>query len=188
MSGAARAAAEAWADQLFGTLPGRDAGLRDEDDPTGFAEGLLLLHAVVSADKGSQDRAKFVEVMTRHVDARIREGADYLIYATDYGPDRYVWDEIIRESGVPPGRFPWKSCMWIRPDHVTASFGYQAAPVLLWHAEDWQRPECGSAEYVDDPAERYGYRKTGRVCVAPMYHDGGHDYSEAPALTGGGDS
>lgn len=182
--GAARAAAEAWADKLFGVLPGRDNGTTDAEDPTGMQRALFLLHASAVAGDGSQDREKFVEVMTRIVDARLSDGASSLTYATDYGPD-YEWREIIAESGVSPGRFPWKSCMWIRPDHVTASFGYQAASVLLWHAEDWQRPECGSAEYVDDPAERYGYRQTGRSCVAPIYHDGGHDYREAPARTGG---
>lgn len=165
---AARATAEWWAEQMFTGLPRRNAGL---DDASDGAAMLLMFEQVTAAEEqgGDERRAKFVGVASRFIEASVRDaGRRAVVMSTDYGPGG-EWAEIIGEAGVSTRLFPWKTVSWTYADHVVVSAGYRGQHTLIWAAPGWEWPACGAEEYVDD--ESAHYRKTGRVCDLPRWHD-----------------
>jgi hypothetical protein len=176
---AARATAEAWADQCFGGMPGRDVGYGDS--PTeGMAMMTLLLAASTVPQGSDTQRAKFIDATTEYIAGRLRQqvaqGRDFgVTMGTDYGPD-HEWSDIIKASGIHSGAFPMKSVSWTYADHVCTSFGYGRAPALIWTAPDFVIPDCLAPEY--DAAT---YERTGKACNLMRWHEGQHNnLTDAP--------
>lgn len=97
----------------------------------------------------------------------------------DYHPDRMLADAATA-CGISTSRFPWKTGLWVREKYVTAAGGYQGRTQLVWSAEDWDRPPCGSQQYVKDPRIIYLPWK----CSLPVYHEGDHRYdAESPTCS-----
>jgi hypothetical protein len=176
---AARATAEAWADQCFVRMPGRDVGYGNS--PTeGMAAALLLLYAASVPQGDDTQRAKFIAATTEHIAGQLRkqagQGRDWgVTMGTDYGPGG-EWSGIIKASGVHPGAFPMKSVSWTYADHVCTSFGYGRADTLVWTAPDYEIPDCLASEY-----DEATYKPTGKACSLKRWHDGTHNnLAEAP--------
>lgn len=162
---AAVAIANWWADNS-GTLG--DIGDRSE------GAGFMMALAVVAGAQGQtmlrSKRQDFVDALARRVTAELERRADRpewpVTIGVDYGPDLMLGVSAI-EAGVPTGAFPWKTMTWTYADRVTASLGYQGQTVLVWSADDWERPTCGASKYGPAPA----YVRLPWKCSAPRYHD-----------------
>lgn len=104
----------------------------------------------------------FAQALQRRVEEDLkRPGWTHL--GVDYGPDPML-AEAAEEAGVSMSRFPWKTSMWVHRDYVTVSTGYGAPIRLVWNAQDWKRPACGSNRYDGDFFDE--------VCPKPRYHEG----------------
>lgn len=168
---AAQAAARWWAEAIgaptFDTFgPTRREYLASKTGmPMVFAESLMGALAAknpVSAEQG--------ELFTVALEALIgSDQRDYgLALATDYHPDPMLADAA-KAAGISPSRFPWKTCMWVRSDHVTVSAGYRAPTVLVWHAPDWVHPTCGSRAW-----DKEAQNTRDELCTLLRYHEGDH--------------
>lgn len=131
-----------------------------------WAEQIGAMASVI-ADKHPVDAAsalRFADALER----RIQEALDRSTYGVslhvDYGPWMILADAA-DEAEIHASRFPWKTHMWVWPDHVVATFGYGWQ--LVWSTPGWQRPTCNENRYdVDGPHDE--------VCTRPRYHDGEH--------------
>jgi hypothetical protein len=110
---------------------------------------------------------KFVAALTEAIEARFDRGLEYVTLSVDYGPDMEL-AEAADAAGIHYSRFPFKTCMWLRPDLVTAALGYGAPTRIVWSAPDWVRPPCGSHQYDDE------WNALDPICSKPLYHDGEH--------------
>lgn len=158
----ATAAAEWWAEQV-GAPVFRQVRPEERDESSSATEMLLGFEAArhpVSEQAGR----KFVPALAKRIDDALARGLDWYTLSVDYGPDPEL-AEAAAEAGVSCSRFPIKTNMWIRPDHITASRGYGARAVLVWVSPGWQRPPCGDSRQVD------GY-PVDEICTRPQYHDG----------------
>ena len=171
-SPASVAAAEWWARQV--EVP----TFRNTDGRASPKERLLSdlagVAASLRAETHSLDAAasrEFARLLALGVDALLaaaERSRAAVSLRVDYGPDEDL-AAAADKAGVSLARFPWKTHMLVRRDHVVASLGYRAAWRLVWQAPEWSRPLCGSREH--DPMDE----ATGRVCGLPVYHDGGHN-------------
>jgi len=159
---AARAAALWWAEAIgaptFRTVT--DDYPADEQEVAAFGASLAGAAAArhpVSAEAA----ARFVDALAQIINERSHHYMGGL--HTDYGPDSALAGAA-DEAGVHYTRFPYKTNMWIKDDHVCVSAGYGAQVVLVWQAPGWVRPPCGSQRYEgDDPRDE--------VCGLPKYHE-----------------
>jgi hypothetical protein len=158
----ARAAAEWWAEQIGHPIHKvvDDNATGDERFTGDFA--FMAMQIVSGRHPVGDDAAhKFVEELS----GRQRGGFNNL--GVDYGPDRQL-AESADAAGIHYSRFPFKTHMWIRPDHVTAALGYHGVTRIVWSAPDWVRPACGTHQYDDE------WNALGPVCSKPIYHEDEH--------------
>jgi len=163
---AARAAAEWWAEQIgapvFRAIRGDEPDRQSQD----FGAMTMMLGTILADRHPIREGQgeKFVTILA----AAIAEGLDRNDYGlnlgVDYGPDRML-AEAAEAVGIHTGRFPYKTHMWIKCDHVTAALGYGAKSRLIWSAPDWERPTCGQHEYDAN------FNALDGVCVKPRYHE-----------------
>ena len=160
---AARAAAEWWADAIGAPtfrITDENSG-PDERADAAFGSTMASILAArhpVSDETGR----RFIDAL----EAIVAEGSHYSGAGlhTDYGPDGAL-AAAADAAGVDYSRFPYKTNMWIKGDHVYVSAGYGARSTLIWHAPDWQRPVCETQHYEgDDPRDE--------VCSLQRYHAG----------------
>lgn len=164
---AGRAAAEWWAEQLgaplFKAVRGDEP--RDEREPSELAGMMASIVASRNPVQDGQGEA-FVAALSLVIDERLATNGWGLSLGVDYGPALEL-AEAARAAGIHTGRFPWKTNMWIKRDHVTAALGYGARARLIWSAPDWERPPCGQHHYDD---EAY-VLEANEVCAKPIYHE-----------------
>lgn len=183
---AAAAAANWWAEQVgaptFRATDHRDAPEdRDRMGLAGMMAGLLADANPVSAESGAKFAEALAATLTEQLDGAAKWGVSL---GVDYGPDMTLANAS-KAAGVASSRFPWKTRMTVRPDHVTASLGYGARDRLVWASEEWlaNRPTCmsqrwdetrggGEVEYHGDPF----------ACSLPMYHEDACRYDRAISL------
>lgn len=171
------AAAEWWAEQigapLFKVVPEGNHADREFGDTTAFLAGILAAKHPVKAGQGEA----FVAALAPVVDEQLTPHDFGTYLGVDYGPDMTLGNAAAAAK-IHPGRFPYKTSMWVKRDHITASLGYHGATRLIWSAPDWQRPTCD--QYGHD---REGYPlPTNEICSKPRYHEDGHgDYVPSPA-------
>jgi len=132
--------------------------------------GLLASRHPVSDDQGT----KFAEALEALIDDLLRGTTYGVSLGVDYAPDRDLADAA-QATGISLSRFPWKTNMWVKADHVTVSAGYAAPVQIVWHAPDWQRPTCDQRLYVNGESRD-------ELCSLPIYHEGDHgEYRPDPA-------
>lgn len=166
---AALAAGAWWAEQLgapvFRAVRGDEP--RSEREPMEFAS--LLQTLIASKHRMTEEQGgRFAVALAGTVTEWPAKGQRRIALGVDYGPDRELADAA-RAAGIDLARFPWKTMMWVREDHVTAALGYGAEARLVWGAEDWVRPACHRLGY-DRATETYREER----CGLPRYHDGDH--------------
>lgn len=176
---AAVAIANWWADKA-----GVVTGNGDTSDRGGFTTALAVIAGVQGQKIAPSKRDAFVDALARRVTAELARyaAAEWgqrmsVTIGVDYGPDPMLADAA-EEAGVPRGAFPWKTMTWTYADHATASLGYRGRSVLVWQAEDWERPVCGASKYSDGPA----YERLPWKCSSLIHHDGDHDFSTPQPL------
>jgi hypothetical protein len=179
---AARAAALWWAEQvgapLFRSTCERDSAA---DRASGAFAGMM---AAVLADRNpvtDDAGAKFVEILEARVAADLDRTTYGVSLGVDYGPDLELAEAAVA-AGLSTSRFPWKTHMWVKADHVTARLGYGSPNLLVWSAPGWARPACGEHRY-----EHRGNRLDvfDEICPLPQYHDGEHgEWQPDPARCG----
>jgi hypothetical protein len=163
---AARAAAEWWAKQV-GAPVHRAVRAEERSFATDFLELSLMMSA--SNHPIPQDAAAgFTDALEKLYDELLVAWDGWVSMGVDYGPDPRL-AEVAKAHGVHPSRFPIKTNMVVRPDHVTASLGYHGPDRLVWAHPDWVRPVCHSLQY-DERLEKFG----ADLCTLPVYHDGEH--------------
>lgn len=161
---AGTAAARWWAEQIGAPV------FRNVDDDSspqerfdgGFAGAMQAMIAArhpVNAGQGE----KFVEALAPIIDERLNR-VSRVSLAVDYGPDMELANAA-EKAGINLSRFPWKTHMSIRRDHVTASLGYRAPDKLIWTAPGWLRPQCRQHQYTED------WQPLDFICSRPIYHD-----------------
>lgn len=164
---AARAAALWWAEQVgapvFDNLGatrsqyGRQE--RDANEMAGLMASLIASDNPVSEEAG----AAFADELERRITAEMPERSPFVSLGVDYGPD-LILAEPAAAAGVALSRFPWKTHMHVRPDHVIAARGYGYPYRLVWTAPGWRRPLCENQRYEDqEPRDE--------VCPKPKYHE-----------------
>lgn len=163
---AARAAAEWWAKQV-GAPVHRLVRKEERNDASDFAE-LAMLVAASNHPVPAGATAGFTDALEKLYDELLVRCDGWVSLGVDYGPDPQL-AEIANAHGIHPSRFPMKTNVYVRPDHVTASLGYHGPYRLVWAHPDWKRPTCHSLQY-DERAQKFG---TGR-CTLPIYHEGDH--------------
>jgi hypothetical protein len=168
---AAGAAAGWWADQVGGSV------LHDNGDrsmtgamATTFAGMLADQHPVTEEAVSS-----FRRFLANELSVMLATRSYGVSVGTDYHPDMTL-AECAEAAGIDGSRFPWKTHMWVHPDHVTVNAGYGASSRLLWTASSYEPRLCGACHYEDLPDG--GYRKLPEVCSLWTYHDGPHHFSE----------
>lgn len=160
-------AAAAWWAQQLGAPTYKMVGSqepREDQERALFAE-LVMLGEAAKNPMSSEQGDTFVAALAPKI-AEVLGRANRMTLAVDYGPDREL-AEAAEAAGIARSRFPWKTCMWIARDHVTASLGYHGATTLIWNAPDWVRPSCGQHKYTAD------WEPLDLVCSLPRYHEGG---------------
>lgn len=183
---AAVAAANWWAEAIgspkfdaLGATRGQD---RKETETMEMASMLAML--IASDSPVLQEAgAKFAVLLASKIEASLT-GRNYGVsLGVDYGPDR-VLGETAQEAGVSGSRFPWKTSMWVREDHVTVSAGYAAPTRLVWASDEWlaNRPGCTSQKWDETLPYRREYGGEPFLCALPMYHEGGHDFTRPISL------
>ena len=187
ISPAAIAAAEWWAGAVgapsFNHVSNEERD--DISDMTQMMASMLAAKFEVSEEAG----AKFATELAKIIDKQLTDRDWGVTLGVDYGPDREL-AEAAEKAGINRSRFPWKTNMWIKHDHVTVSAGYRAATELIWASDEWlaNRPMCASRKWDEDkymasldkdkPWDRR-YRGEPWVCSKPKYHDGDCIYDHA---------
>lgn len=165
---AARAAAEWWAEQIG--HPVHKVVRDDEADPADRATGdfaFMAMHIISSRHPvGEGAPEKFVAALSARIEKSLARGINSTL-SVDYGPDRDL-AESADVAGIHYSRFPFKTCMWVKPDLVTAALGYGAPARIVWSAPDWVRPNCGAHQYDEE------WNALAPVCSKPLYHEGEH--------------
>lgn len=172
---AAVATATWWSDRVFAG----DAGSSGD----GMIDALAILAGQQGRPADASKRDQFVDALATQVAAQLERDPDDRYGATlsvDYGPKGALAD-VGRQLGV--AGFPWKTVTWTHRTHVTASWGYGAAQVLVWQSPDWERPECRTLQYDHDEDGQLTRRPW--RCGRPIYHDGDHEYSIPEELCAG---
>lgn len=177
-SAPALAIANWWADHAFGGTIG-DTG--DRSDGAAFTMALAVVAGAQGVRAPADKRAAFVDDLARRVDEQLATRVDRphfsVTIGVDYGPDPILADAA-RATGVAAGSFPWKTMTWTYPTHVVASLGYHGKDVLIWHADDWERPVCGAAKYSDAPE----YERQPWACSSLLHHEGDHRFDTPVSL------
>lgn len=178
---AAIAAAEWWARAV-------QAPTYDNGDRSGMTGMLMTLVAAHQPDAQPQQAASFAEVLAPRLQADLDrmasfDGDPYICVGVDYGPEKILADAA-RDAGISTSKFPWKTMMWIRPDHVTVSAGYGAATTLVWASGEWlsNRPVCTSQKWDESRTDYRTYHGEPWSCSLPIYHDGAHQFDRPLAL------
>lgn len=134
---AAQAAALWWTNVL--TSPKLDNGDTSE---TGQTTALMGLLAQVSRPQPADGLEAFGVILSEQLAALLQEDNGYvarygITLDVDYNPDRLL-SECAERAGLRTGlaSWPWKTTMWVKPDEVTVSYGYRAAPVVIWTKTD----------------------------------------------------
>jgi hypothetical protein len=164
---AAEAAAKWWAEAI-GAPEFKATGENDSGEDR-FTMGMAGALAGILADRHPVSQAQaqeFVKELTKIIEERQARCAWRTSLATDYGPD-FELAKAADAAGVNSSRFPWKTHMAIRPDHVIVSAGYGAPDKLIWHEPSWQRPTCDSMRYDESFTEALD-----ELCSLPRYHAG----------------
>ena len=164
---AGRAAAEWWAEQIdcptFKLVPDGDHPDRAHGD---FATSMLDVIASRHPVKDGQGE-RFVAALAPWIDEQLaKDERGGVTLATDYGPDLELANAATA-AGIHLSRFPVKTVMWAKRDHVTAALGYHGRTRLIWSAPDWIRPPCGQHHYDRD----MDLAETNEVCAKPRYHE-----------------
>lgn len=186
---AAQAAARWWADKISGRVF-HDNGGRDETSM--FAGAMAGILAERHPTPAEEQFKRFEEHLTGIIQAKLDQFATFervpsLTIGTDYGPGQEL-AQAAKFAEVPFSRFPWKTMMWVRTDHVTVSAGYQAQTILVWQHPEWERPVCASQHGVEDERAKYGWRYLPQKCGKLRYHEGPHgDFTPAPLCARCGD-
>jgi len=163
---AARAAAEWWAKQVGAPV---HRLVRDEERSfaSDFAEvGMLMVASDHPVPDGTA--TAFADALEKLYDELLVRCDGWVSLGVDYGPDMEL-AKVAEAHGIHASRFPMKTNVYARPDHVTASLGYRGPTRLVWQAPSWVRPTCHSLQY-DERAQKFG----DAWCTLPMYHDGDH--------------
>jgi hypothetical protein len=180
---AARAAALWWAQAVGapvfdGLGSTRDAERAADPRHTGAYEMAELLAGLNAAQTPMTDDMgqRFADLLTEVI-ARQLDGRSYGVsLGVDYGPDLELGDAA-RAAGISLSRFPWKTNMWVKADHVTVSAGYGAPTRIVWSAPDWERPLCGQRPYDVET-----HKSRDELCGLPLYHEGDHgEFTPDPA-------
>lgn len=164
VSDVATAAAQWWAVQVG--APVHKATTLGPDDPDReYGEFVFAAMGLLASDHpvDSAASAKFVEALAAAID---RSGLP-LTLSVDYGPCSTLADAAAA-AGVDNTRFPIKTRMWIRADHITAALGYASPSKLIWAEPGWQHPACDSQRYTAD------FEPRDEICSKLRYHDGDH--------------
>lgn len=166
---AARAAALWWAKQV-GAPIFRNTGPSDspQDRVMGDMAGLMMSMISDRHPVDESQGAKFVEALENVIAEKLTLDRWGVNLGVDYGPDREL--AIAADAaGVSYSRFPWKTHMWVKSDHVTAALGYGAQSRLIWTAPDWVRPQCQQQNY-----DQTTWKALDQICTLPLYHEGDH--------------
>jgi hypothetical protein len=169
---AAKAAADWWADRVRSVRPETDGlhpGLSRERAFTATAQ-IALRGAAIDAAPAVDDQTAqaFASALADLVAASKYE---MVRLAVDYSPDQLL-TQAADAAGADRARFPGKTAMRVRADHVIAKAGYRAPWLLVWSAPGWEHPPCGVQDWPegsDDPV--------GPECGLPRWHEGGHDWA-----------
>lgn len=164
---AGRAAAEWWAGQIgcptFKAVPDGDHPDREHGD---FAAAMGYLIAARHPVRDGQG-GRFVAELAPWIDQQLVDHPEWGVsLGVDYGPDLEL-ARAAEAAGIHFSRFPWKTQMWARHDHVTAALGYHGRTRLIWSAPDWVRPNCGQHNYDSDME----LVEANEVCSKPRYHE-----------------
>jgi len=179
---ACAAGAEWWARQV-GSPTFRIVGDRpgERDFGSDFAELAMLSEAARHPVTQDQTQA-FADLLKKAIAAELAADAVRSAKFAERNPDRprqqphaslftdYAPDKILRDAaeaaGVSLTRFPVKTGMRVKADHVTASLGYGSPWLLVWSASDWERPPCGNWRMAGHDAH-----PDLEVCSLPRYHE-----------------
>lgn len=169
-------AAEWWAEQVGApTFRNVDANSGPDDQRlgtfAGFFGSLIADRHPVSKEQG----ARFVEALAPRIQ-KIMDRGYGMGLGVDYGPDPELADAA-DAAGIHLSRFPWKTTMWAKPDHISVSAGYRGRQVLVWASDDWlaNRPVCDSQKW-DETRQDREYHGESLACSLPIYHEEGHRY------------
>jgi hypothetical protein len=169
---AAQAAADWWADRIRSVRPETDglhAGLSREEAFAATAQ-IALRGAAIDAAPAVDDHT--AQAFVTELAAIIAASEDGMVrLAVDYSPDQLL-AQAADAAGVDRARFPGKTTMRVRADHVIAKAGYGAPWRLVWSAPSWEHPPCGVQDWPEDSADPIGPK-----CALPQWHEGGHDWA-----------
>jgi len=119
------------------------------DDPNGSMGLAQMMATSVAAKTGVSEDSLCafggrLTTLLRNKTTYDRETGEFVVredgwYQTslgvDYGPDA-VLAEAGKSAGIPEGRWPWKTHMWISSDYVSLSYGYGAETVYYYPLDD----------------------------------------------------
>ena len=131
----AEIAAKWWADQLRG-IAKLDVGAKPNEalGSAAFVAMSTILQIEDHAKVQDSQIAKFQSILCEAIDGVLSRRPS-LILDVDYGPDQMLGDALrsVECTGFAP--LPWKTTMWIGPESVTVSCGYQAPTEQLYTPE-----------------------------------------------------
>lgn len=170
--GAAQAAAEWWVDRVRSVQPETDGlhpGLSREQAFNATAQ-IALRGALIDAAPAIDEHT--AQAFARELaDAIAASEHETVRLAVDYSPDR-ILAQSAEAAGVHRARFPGKTTMRVRADHIIAKAGYKAPWRLVWAAPGWEHPPCGVQDWPEDSEG-----PVGPECGLLRWHDGDHDWA-----------
>jgi hypothetical protein len=172
LADAARPAAAWWGERVRTVRPETDGlhpGLGDRGAYVALVGITLRTQQLDATRADEQTVAAFVDELARLVAAAPN---DRMRLYVDYAPVRLLGAAADR-AGLSDLRFPHKTYMTVRPDHVIARPGYNSRWRLVWSLPGWKRPPCQAEHYPEVGDEPVG------SCALPRWHEGRHGWEQA---------
>jgi hypothetical protein len=97
----------------------------DNGDPS-FTGAMATTMAMLGTKEVTREqKLKFIDVMTGTLTVQLEKENAVVELDVDYGPC-FALFSLANLADIPAGNFPWKTHMRIQPQHIEASYGYQA--------------------------------------------------------------
>lgn len=167
---AARAAAEWWGVQVQSVLAEADGVYPGLSPTQAFAAAVgigLRVREIENASVSDSAVDGFVAELAR----LLAESSERMVRLdVDYHPCELL-AQAADAAGVPWARFPGKTVMRVKVDHVLAKAGYGAPWRLVWSGPGWERPPCAERHWPDGSDD-----PVGPECALLRWHEGKHDW------------
>lgn len=102
-----------------------------------------------------------------------------VILNCDYHPGNGLY-QLANYLGISESSFPWKTCMWVRPKHVTVKYGVTGPHEELFgvlHGHNWEEISRKTTEW-DTELQEVGFRCSGCKIDAEIHERPEYDTKE----------